>query len=264
VNGYDFGYRRKVPSILYKPSVNCDTAFYFSSDSCYDSLILQVKIDTATETYVSRCKQRKYNPFELTSGTMYTGFDFYDSLKLDFSNPVMDIDTTYIEFFEDSLLKTNYRIEYDTQNPKRLYFVYPWQEDKKYSLKFKKYTFTDLFRQQTDSLSISINTAVGATLGSLSINVTAPKTGNFIVQLLDSKSAVINQRVILSVTPITYRNLQPGQYFVKVINDVNRNGKWDGADYFKKQQPEEVYITPKSTEVRANWDVTDILIDPGF
>ncbi|HYG14418.1 MAG TPA: Ig-like domain-containing domain, partial [Bacteroidia bacterium] len=97
VNGYDFGYRRKVPSILHKPSQNCDTAFYYTSDSCYDSLILQIKIDTVTETYISRCKQRKYKTFELTSGETYMGFNFYDSLKLQFSNPVMDVDTTYIE-----------------------------------------------------------------------------------------------------------------------------------------------------------------------
>ncbi|HYG16921.1 MAG TPA: hypothetical protein VEC12_14285, partial [Bacteroidia bacterium] len=248
----------------HKPSQNCDTAFYYTSDSCYDSLILQIKIDTVTETYISRCKQRKYKTFELTSGQTYMGFNFYDSLKLEFSNPVMDVDTTYIELFEDTLLKSNYRMEFDTQNPRQVYFVYPWQEDKKYSLKFKKYTFTDLFGQQNDSLSITISTAVAATLGSLSINVTAPKTGNFIVQLLDAKSEVVNQRVISSATPITYRNLQPGQYFVKVINDVNQNGVWDGANYFKKQQPEPVYITPKSIEVRANWDITDIMIDPGF
>jgi uncharacterized protein (DUF2141 family) len=46
--------------------------------------------------------------------------------------------------------------------------------------------------------------------------------------------------------------LEPGQYKVKVIYDDNKNGKQDGGDYWKGQQPELSEEYPLET-LRANW-----------
>ncbi len=50
--------------------------------------------------------------------------------------------------------------------------------------------------------------------------------------------------------------LKPGEYKIRVVMDVNKNGKWDRGCYFckEKKQPEKVYSLPHAYNVKANWD----------
>ena len=52
----------------------------------------------------------------------------------------------------------------------------------------------------------------------------------------------------------TFSSLPPGKYSVKVIEDLNGNGRWDSGDYHKKLQPERI-STVTLEELKANWDV---------
>jgi hypothetical protein len=44
---------------------------------------------------------------------------------------------------------------------------------------------------------------------------------------------------------------------LKIIDDLNNNGKWDTGDYIYKLQPEPVRLFPKEIIIRANWDVEE-------
>lgn len=50
--------------------------------------------------------------------------------------------------------------------------------------------------------------------------------------------------------------LDPGKYQIRVVKDLNKNGKWDRGCYYckEKRPPEQVYSFPDSYEVRANWE----------
>ena len=49
--------------------------------------------------------------------------------------------------------------------------------------------------------------------------------------------------------------LSPADYYVRVFNDRNQNGKWDAGSYADGKQAEEVYYYPQKFTVRANWDI---------
>ena len=51
-----------------------------------------------------------------------------------------------------------------------------------------------------------------------------------------------------------FRLVPPGEYRLRVIFDVNGNGRWDTVDYMKKQQPERVMYLEDKITVRAMWD----------
>jgi hypothetical protein len=53
---------------------------------------------------------------------------------------------------------------------------------------------------------------------------------------------------------INFRNVKPGDYFLRLIYDRNENRKWDSGSYLKGEQPEEVVYYPDVMTVRANWD----------
>lgn len=50
-------------------------------------------------------------------------------------------------------------------------------------------------------------------------------------------------------------NINPGDYYARVVIDANGNGKWDTGKYSEHRQPEEVYYFPKKLSLKKNWDV---------
>jgi len=47
---------------------------------------------------------------------------------------------------------------------------------------------------------------------------------------------------------------KPGEYQVRILYDINQNGKWDTGDYWKKLQPEFVIAIEQKITIRANWE----------
>lgn len=50
-------------------------------------------------------------------------------------------------------------------------------------------------------------------------------------------------------------NINPGDYYARMVIDANGNGKWDTGKYSEHRQPEEVYYYPKKLSLKKNWDV---------
>lgn len=50
-------------------------------------------------------------------------------------------------------------------------------------------------------------------------------------------------------------NINPGDYYARIVIDKNGNGKWDTGNYSEHRQPEEVYYYPKKLALKQNWDV---------
>ena len=48
----------------------------------------------------------------------------------------------------------------------------------------------------------------------------------------------------------------------RLIKDKNGNKKWDTGNYLKKIQPEMVYYSPDTIELRANWEINQRLKIP--
>ena len=83
------------------------------------------------------------------------------------------------------------------------------------------------------------------------------KPGNYIIQLLDEKEKILEERMIDKPGKIQFDYLFPGKYKLKAILDQNKNGQWDTGVYLKHIQPEEVFYFPKTIEVRGNWDIDE-------
>jgi hypothetical protein len=48
----------------------------------------------------------------------------------------------------------------------------------------------------------------------------------------------------------------PGEFTLRIFDDVNQNGKWDPGQFFgkEKRQPELVHIIQTTYTIKANWD----------
>ncbi len=86
---------------------------------------------------------------------------------------------------------------------------------------------------------------------------------NIQVQVLNKSFQVIQQS---DSKTARFENLAPADYYVRVIIDRNKNGKWDPGNFFNKTEPEPVIFWKSekgnpTTNLKANWEVGPLLIN---
>jgi len=76
---------------------------------------------------------------------------------------------------------------------------------------------------------------------------------NPVLQFVQNNQAVYSVSIKSGVFSETL--FIPGEYNLRVFDDVNGNGKWDPGNFFgEKRQPEIVHPISQSITVKANWD----------
>lgn len=91
-------------------------------------------------------------------------------------------------------------------------------------------------------------------------SITAPY---YYIEILNSQGNVV--QTSRSENKVTFKDLQPGEYQLRLIIDTNNNGKWDPGNYYKRQEPERVYyyFDEKGNtkfNLKANWEYGPLLI----
>jgi len=74
---------------------------------------------------------------------------------------------------------------------------------------------------------------------------------SYTLQLLNEQYKVVGE--IKNQTAYTFDFIEPGTYFIRVLVDVNENGKWDKGNILELQEPEPVLFYEKEIPLRAKW-----------
>lgn len=130
-----------------------------------------------------------------------------------------------------------------------------------YRLIFDKGTFVNEVGRINDSICYNFKTTYNDDYGQLNLKLFFPKKENYLVQLLNDKAQIIKENKIefaltsTSEKIMKYENLIPGNYFIKIVEDVNKNGLFDSGDYFSHQQAETIFINPTPIKLLAGWEI---------
>lgn len=131
-------------------------------------------------------------------------------------------------------------------------------DEVRYQLMIPDSVFFDVFGQTHDTLRLNFRFRKESEYGNLSLSVTFPDNCYpLIVQLLDSRSVVLKQVILLQPGIIRFRLLEPALYRIRAIADAYPNGRWDTGKYPGNRQPEQVFFYPGDIQVRANWDLEE-------
>ena len=92
---------------------------------------------------------------------------------------------------------------------------------------------------------------------------TSVKAPYFYIEILNSQGRVV--QTSRNENKLTFKDLQPGEYQLRLIIDTNNNEKWDPGNYYKRQEPERVYyyFDEKGNtkfNLKANWEYGPLLI----
>ena len=131
-----------------------------------------------------------------------------------------------------------------------------------YTLTVNKNALNDtIYGRTNDSISYKFTTTSPYDYAQLNLKLLFPKKENYIVLLLNDKEQVIKKTLVefslasTSEKLIVYKNILPGNYFMRVVEDANENGLFDTGNYFLHQQPEPVFINTTAIKLLAGWEV---------
>lgn len=155
------------------------------------------------------------------------------------------VDTVYqevdFEMEQDSLRIRNYRIKHK------------WQPGEEYRVVVDSAAIVDIFGRVNNDISSTFTIKTEDSYGILYVDV-AGFGDDDLLQVLDSKETVTRKGYLPDNGKLAFRHMKPGQYFLRIVEDVNKNGKWDTGDFSEGIQPEQVFYYPETIEIRANWD----------
>jgi hypothetical protein len=245
-----------------------DTASVFVKYMNFDSIRVAVydnnkPVDT---TYLLKQKKETFTrvfnfKYNISNEKLKPGTD----LKINSNLPIDAIDNAQITLKEDSigLGSSDYTLQKDTGNIKSLILKYRWRQNSKYELVFNAGAFTDIYGDKNKYAAKKFQPDKPENYSSLTLKVTLPDTSKtYVVELLNDQKAVLETTPIRRSGPVAYKTILTGKYFIRVIYDENKNGRWDSGNVHLKKQPENTWVNEKEITLRPNWEAEEPIVVP--
>ncbi|MBA3648555.1 MAG: Ig-like domain-containing protein [Chitinophagales bacterium] len=244
-----------------------DTVTYWLNDLISDSIMLAVSDKNFSDTVMVRMKKANTSlhvSLPLFSvKTIINNFQQVASqpIVIQFSSPIAAInENKKIELLKDSLKQTVNRLEMvtDTISNKRFIAMHAiMEEKKKYTLIIPDSLFSDVYGRFNDSSLVSFSTLEKSELGNLNLKIAVADSSNlYFYEFRNKAGDLLGKHTLKTGTNnLVFTSMAPGNYYLRVIQDANRNNHWDTGDYWKHLQPEEIINYNGDISLRANWDI---------
>lgn len=182
--------------------------------------------------------------------------DLFKDYVLMFPVPLKTLDSSKIQLATDSTFTpATFTSSLDSAR-KILTIKTKWSEGTNYHLILQKDFATDTAgRQLLKADTLSFATKKKEDYGSLALrfkNVDSSK--NSVVQFVKSGEVVFSASIKSGILNEPF--FEPGEYNLRILFDMNGNGKWDPGKFFgkEKRQPELVRPIERTITVKSNWD----------
>ncbi|MFM7823516.1 MAG: DUF2141 domain-containing protein, partial [Bacteroidota bacterium] len=169
--------------------------------------------------------------------------------------PLRAIDPSRMRIYRDSIQVTIGHVSLKADSMS--IFVEKQSSEGKYSLRLDAGALTDCYGRSSDSCSFAFDVPAEKMRGSIQCKWSSPVNEKFVVELLNEKSTVV--RSLPASDTLSFHSLPPGKYRLRVLHDLNGNGKWDMGNIRKSLQPEPINYHPSEITVRGNWEVEVVL-----
>lgn len=244
---------KKIEKHKLTKSADSDTIFYwFKSEKLIDSLEFQVPVKNGNKSYVIRTREIDNDSLKISSKPSGV-INFNEQFEIVSNNPLTEIDSNKFSLIDKDSIDVDFKIIEDHFNS-NLKIALNLDQSQRYSLRLLPGALTDFFGEQNDTLNFSIRTKTFDDYGSARINVFNTKYP-IIVQLTNESGDVKFSKYLTQSDPIDFNAIDPGVYYLRVIQDTNANGKWDSGHFINKKQPEKVSYFSDKLEVRAGWEL---------
>jgi uncharacterized protein (DUF2141 family) len=115
-------------------------------------------------------------------------------------------------------------------------------------------SFGNIYKEYSDSTGIKFLIKEPESYSKLTLNIFNYE-GNRIIQLLDKNEKLVSEKQMKKDGELLFSLLESGIYRIRVIYDLNGDGKWTTGDFTLGRQPEPVSYYPNEIDIKPGWDI---------
>ena len=142
----------------------------------------------------------------------------------------------------------------DSLNPRRFSIKQPWKYDTTYRILADSLAMEGIYGLHTGPLSQEFRVKAEKDYCSLTLNITDwPARLPAFVELLNQSDTPLRREEVKNGS-VRFKYLTPGKYYLRIIADLNSNGRWDSGDIIESRQPEPSFYYPKAINIKQNWN----------
>ena len=207
--------------------------------------------------------EKPVNPFKVTVDAV-SSLNPEKHIPMTFEYPLVSIDSTAISLIriaDDKRFRVRFSVVQDTANIRRWTIRAPWTADQKYQMEIPPGVFRNIRGETNDTLKAEFTVISPEKYATIVLNITGktPRS-QYVLQILGAGGQLIQERIHATTGKYIFQYLDPGTVRIRVVEDMNGNGRWDGGDLIHRIQPErvEVYAPEAGKEeipTKANWEV---------
>ena len=227
------------------------------NDTLFTFYVLEDTININTKTL------KKGNAGPLTNleanAKLSSGIMSRDSLKFTFNHPLTTIDTSLIKLYYTNDTLEQALVGWDADkidnDPFGMYITYQWKERDTISVSIDSASVLDIYENTIDSFGLTFKIEEAEKRGIIQFELTEIKDSLDYVVEIRMSDKLIKKIVMTSENNIVVLpGLKAGKYKATIIEDVNKNRRWDAGNYLEHRQSE-VIRTVDIEELRENWEV---------
>ncbi len=234
--------------------------YWYRPEIAIDSLVFETKGMNYLDTLIMRLRKRKPDSLFFSNRSGRT-LALNSPFKLSSSIPITAIDKDLVRVYKDSM-SIPFSIIKDSIYS-ALAIDFERTEKSNFQVQLLPGALTDFFDAVNDTLTYKFQTKEKSDYGGIELILENAKNFPYVVQLTNSKGDVITSIPSTKETTFNFEYLEPGNYMIKLIEDVNGNGLYDTGNYLLKRQPEKVINYEKTIEVRPSWFASETFILKG-
>lgn len=195
-------------------------------------------------------------PFKISSNLMGGMLRPGQNIVFQSQTPFRTPDTSKISLYETegkNRKNVPFSLIRDSINSCKMTMTARFNQGKNYLFIADSAAFGNLYGEQSDSSGITFSAGKNENYGKLILNINNYE-GSRIIQVLDENEVILRSARMLNNGKIEFPLLDKGKCRLRIIYDLNNDGKWTTGDYMTSRQPEPVSFYPQEIEIRENFD----------
>jgi hypothetical protein len=240
---------------------SCDTVHYYTEPYNTDTITFYLSDGDFSDTARIRVKPSdRPQKVKINNPVSKAGWQLNDSIIIETSSPLSQVNSSGILLKEDSIYKTGLTWRQNREKT-RMAIYYPLRENKRYVLEIRDSAFQDILGNYNDTFNVRFNTPGLKEYGTIKVSIRGTAGEQYIVQLVTEEDFIARKDIISGNADIFYQHVIPADYRIRIITDSNKNGRWDSGNILQRKQAEKVMYHPATLTVKPNWDLEDLKVE---
>ena len=204
------------------------------------------------------------NPFSYNVVEGGTTLNPLKHIEIKFDSPLVSVDTSRIRLLrlgeDEKRYIVEYKLERDSLKITTWRIKAKWLDGRDYDLLIPSGVFRNVKGFENDSLKSQFKIFDPADFATLVLDIKGVTAeSSYVIQLLNSGGSVEQEIKGAKSGKHTFKYVADGFAKVRIIEDMNGNGVWDGGSLLNRVQPEkvEVWMAPNGDEeivTKVNWE----------